>query len=358
MYFALQMSSWYVIIMLTTQSSQLQLLLSMKAPTLAPYSGSIVPAAVTVINSMLPAIISLLTALEKWDDAGFAIKIMVTRLYLAKVLNVLIQMFSFTLLLNPYLLTSTETYFGLVTLNGGTMRANVMVDFKPDSYACRAEQVASGLLTFVVTDFAVSKVMAIMSPFIALALKFVKSGVSRWQQKRQEHKARKKKAHATVVPASISSDEKPQEVPPAVNDTSVNQAPTPTATEDAGLGTLPNDDTNANNDASEQQPGQAPSPSKVESTPSKEDEKDATRHGAARARRLFRFHEEMPKSEFQVPQKMVAMLYSCTITLVAVPLAPSVIVLALLIHALNFKFDKLILMVGSCCLFIVDSFGS
>jgi hypothetical protein len=349
MYFALQMSSWYVIIMLTTQSSQLQLLLSSKAPILAPYSSSIVPAAVTVINSMLPAIISLLTKLEKWDDAGFAIKIMVTRLYLAKVLNVLIQMFSFTLLLDPYLLTSTETLLGVLTLHGDTIRSNVMVDFKPESYTCRAEQVASGLLTLVVTDFAVSKAMAIVSPFIAIVLKIVKSAVTNWQKRRQEHKSRKKKASASVVPASTDGETPQVKIPvtasPAVDPSSENRSSTPISPDEAAADTKPSDDVVDGSAAKEQQLGPASLSSVVECALGQEDENDANRRSAAKARQFYRLFDEMPRSEFQVPQKMVAMLYSCTITLIAVPLAPSVVVFALLIHALNFKFDKLILMV-------------
>ncbi|EGZ19255.1 hypothetical protein PHYSODRAFT_439140, partial [Phytophthora sojae] len=41
---------------------------------------------------------------------------------------------------------------------------------------------------------------------------------------------------------------------------------------------------------------------------------------------------------------MVALLYSCTIALVAIPLAPTTALLVLLLHVVNFKFDKFILM--------------
>ncbi|KAF4324491.1 hypothetical protein BBO99_00000179 [Phytophthora kernoviae] len=115
-YTAIQAASWYLIILLTTQSSELQLKIATDAAFFAPYASTIVPAAVTVINAILPKLISLLTAIEKWDDVGFAIKAMVTRLYLAKILNVLIQVFSFALLLDPQLLTSTQTA-SLVELN-------------------------------------------------------------------------------------------------------------------------------------------------------------------------------------------------------------------------------------------------
>ncbi|EEY65031.1 uncharacterized protein PITG_16488 [Phytophthora infestans T30-4] len=41
---------------------------------------------------------------------------------------------------------------------------------------------------------------------------------------------------------------------------------------------------------------------------------------------------------------MVALLYSCTIALVAIPLAPTTALLALVLHIANFKFDRFILM--------------
>ncbi|EGZ19256.1 hypothetical protein PHYSODRAFT_441591, partial [Phytophthora sojae] len=91
------------------------------AAIFAPYASSIVPAVVTVINAILPKLISLLTTIEKWDDVGFAIKAMVTRLYLAKILNVLIQLFSFALLLDPMLLTSTQNILELFTFDGSTV---------------------------------------------------------------------------------------------------------------------------------------------------------------------------------------------------------------------------------------------
>ncbi|POM62625.1 hypothetical protein PHPALM_28201 [Phytophthora palmivora] len=123
-YVTIQAASWYLIILLTTQSSQLQLQIASKAAIFAPYASSIVPAVVTVINAILPKLILLLTAIEKWDDVGFAIKAMVTRLYLAKILNVLIQLFSFALLLDPLLLTSKQNILDLFSFEGSTIREN------------------------------------------------------------------------------------------------------------------------------------------------------------------------------------------------------------------------------------------
>ncbi|TYZ66192.1 hypothetical protein PybrP1_007375 [[Pythium] brassicae (nom. inval.)] len=218
-------SCWYLIILLTTQSSQIEEKIAAGAEFLGPYVSTLVPAVVTIINSILPTVISLLTKLEKWDDVGFSIKAMVTRLYLAKILNVLIQLFSYALLLDPYLLTSTQTVAGVLTLDGSKVRKNVMIEFKSGAFACRAEQVASGLLTLVITDFTISKVAGIAAPLISVAT-----------------------AQATAKP------------------------------------------------------------------------------------------------EFLVPQKMVSLLYSCTIALLAIPLAPTAAMLSLGLHIVTFKFEKRYLM--------------
>ncbi|KAK1944433.1 Transmembrane channel-like protein 1 [Phytophthora citrophthora] len=282
-YLAIQAASWYLIILLTTQSSQLQLQIAAKAAMFAPYASSIVPAVVTVINAILPKLISILTAIEKWDDVGFAIKAMVTRLYLAKILNVLIQLFSFALLLDPLLLTSTQNILELFTFEGSTVRKNVMLEFKPKTFACRAEQTSAGLLTLVMTDFSVSKAMAIASPLVGVVVKLVK-GV--WQRQKAKHA--KTKLSSKVVPETegvvlkLSGD-----------DGSSEDVQIPTQTEEMVVTTT---------------------------------------------------ESLVAKSEFLVPQKMVALLYSCTIALVAIPLAPTTALLALLLHVANFKFDKFILM--------------
>ncbi|KAL4172493.1 hypothetical protein KRP22_007657 [Phytophthora ramorum] len=245
-YIAIQAASWYLIILLTTQSSQLQLEIAERAAIFAPYASSIVPAVVTVINAVLPKLISLLTAIEKWDDVGFAIKAMVTRLYLAKILNVLIQLFSFALLLDPLLLTSTQSILDLFTFDGSVVRQNVMLEFKPESFACRAEQASAGM----------------------------KKLKTLWKHQREKRAlAKMARPNSKVAPENIVVPEL------AVGD-----------------GVHKHDD-----------------------------------------------DDRIQVSTLTSTEKMVALLYSCTIALVAIPLAPTVALLALLLHVANFKFDKFIL---------------
>ncbi|RLN51113.1 hypothetical protein BBJ28_00019842, partial [Nothophytophthora sp. Chile5] len=273
------------------------------AAVFAPYASSIVPAAVTVINALLPKLLSFLTAMEKWDDVGFAIKAMVTRLYLAKILNVLIQLFSFALLLDPLLLTSTQNVLGLVTLDGSAIRQNVMLEFKPASFACRAEQASAGLLTLVVTDFSVSKVMAVASPLLKALGRKVSSIWRYRREKRAFSKESGEKHSARVLPAAENAD--------------ASEIPGDLTLPSSGEQTLQAVSTVK---SSLEEPKSSPEPlSSMTQTP-------------------------MAKSEFLVPQKMVALLYSCTIALVAIPLAPTTALLALVLHVANFKFDKFTLM--------------
>lgn len=319
-YLVIQASSWYLIILLTTQSSQIQTQIVMNAAFLAPYVSTLVPAVVTIINSILPTIISLLTKLEKWDDVGFSIKAMVTRLYLAKMLNVLIQLFSYALLLNPFLLTSVQKIARLVTVDGSKVRKNVMLKFKPEMYECRAEQVASGLLTLVITDFTISKVVGIASPFISVAVKKLKLV---WQRCNEKHKKNKTKS-AVVVPFSDNVAELPVTVHEQTE--SNDQLPSQPGEDRLRTPTDPNEaktviDPPDNRDTAAQIKPSDPTAPAINSP------------------------AQVTRSEFLVPQKMVALLYSCTIALLAIPLAPTTAMLTLGLHLVNFKFDKFYLMV-------------
>lgn len=92
LYLGIQLASWYVIILLTTQNQKFERLLVDVAPVVAPYASALVPLTVTVINSLLPMLVKEITRLEMWDHEGYAIKAMILRLFVAKVLNIAIQL--------------------------------------------------------------------------------------------------------------------------------------------------------------------------------------------------------------------------------------------------------------------------
>ncbi|RHY26004.1 hypothetical protein DYB32_007945 [Aphanomyces invadans] len=175
-YLTTQGTCWALIVLLTVFSSKLQLAIKQQVPALTAYATSVVPLGVAAINGALPTIISLLTKFEKWDDQGFEIKAMVTRLFLAKVLNILIQLWSYGMLLDPYMLTTDVAPLEWLPLPF-EIRSSVMIKFKSDTYKCRAEQVASGLIILVWTDFAVSKVSGIATASIKIGVDKLK----RWR---------------------------------------------------------------------------------------------------------------------------------------------------------------------------------
>lgn len=64
-YLAIQAMAGFAIIFLTTTSSQLSSQISEQVSWLGSLSNSIVPAAVSIINAMLPSIIFVITKFEK-----------------------------------------------------------------------------------------------------------------------------------------------------------------------------------------------------------------------------------------------------------------------------------------------------
>ena len=154
------------------------------------------PAAVSIINVLQPPIITLLSKLEGWESGGSAVKWLVWRLFLAKLLNVLIQVLSYAELADPYLFRGRT--FGFTDSRFlKSVRDNTAVQFSPSSYACRADQVrcraavaivsfldhlcflcfhqaGSGLMQLVVIEFVVSKVVSFMVPALKQLVKRIR----------------------------------------------------------------------------------------------------------------------------------------------------------------------------------------
>ncbi|EQC40512.1 hypothetical protein SDRG_02403 [Saprolegnia diclina VS20] len=172
-YVAVQGISWGLIGLLTVEASSFAQIIKAQVPALQAYAASIVPIGVSVINGVLPKVLGVLTNFERWDDNGFRIKAMVTRLFLAQLLNILLQLWSYAMLLDPFLSSSSEQPISWLPF-AYEIRSNVMQKFKPDAYACRAEQVASGLVVLVVTNFVTPKVTALTLSGIFGLLRLVK----------------------------------------------------------------------------------------------------------------------------------------------------------------------------------------
>jgi uncharacterized membrane protein YgcG len=208
LYLMLQCTCWAAIMYLTAQSGALAGALQESYPALAGagVATSAVPAAVSIINSMLPPLITAIVKLEKWDSAGKVAKQMTSRLYFAKIFNAGIQVFSYALLIDPVLFTSQQSVFDSSGSNGGSsggggggggseggsgggggmigmlsditftsIRAAAQKKFEPPStglddgvsgggFACRGEMAAAGFFNLMLTEFVVGKVLAAATP--------------------------------------------------------------------------------------------------------------------------------------------------------------------------------------------------
>ena len=132
LYISLQVGSAWLILYMTAESSRLKSELtkyiSEQAVALLPVAslitGSVVPITVSLINVIIPSVIQALTKFERWESAGFQLKLELTKLFVAKNLNVLIQIFSFVQLLDPFLLRDNDQY--------DTLRENTQKTFTTD----------------------------------------------------------------------------------------------------------------------------------------------------------------------------------------------------------------------------------
>ncbi|KAG5189996.1 hypothetical protein JKP88DRAFT_176300 [Tribonema minus] len=159
-YMALQLAAWYAIVLLTASSRALATWILNELAAVSWLKGftstlavSIVPVGVTIINTIMPVFIKLITDIEQWDSAKTITYMLVTRMYLAKILNACIQAASYMLLANPYLISRIDT----------NLRRNVEQGYDSTSFECRIDQASSGLFQLVVTEFVLSPIIAAAS---------------------------------------------------------------------------------------------------------------------------------------------------------------------------------------------------
>lgn len=106
---------------------------------------------ISLANSLFPALTLKITNLESWDSSSFIIKLQIVRLYLAKVLNIVLYA-----LLNLELATS-NAWFG---------DSQGRIPFEPSIYNCREDQAGLNLMTLVVSEFVASKIIPLSMSFL------------------------------------------------------------------------------------------------------------------------------------------------------------------------------------------------
>lgn len=99
--------------------------------SLAPFFSAIV---LSVVNSSVPYILKLITALETWDNPTLELNVLLFRMYFSNTFNVLILAGSYALLADPLLLAQS----GL-----DVYRRQVEIQFNAGLHVCRMDQVRS-----------------------------------------------------------------------------------------------------------------------------------------------------------------------------------------------------------------------
>ena len=140
-YVAVQIASYSSIVYLTVKSQSIQNGLNIGA--LKSLSAFIVPAAVTAINSVTPALYKVLTKMELWDSGQVQLNILLFRMYISNMMNLLILAISYALLADPFLFADNSDK---------NMRKQIEHEYSAD-FTCRMDQAANGMFTLIITEF-------------------------------------------------------------------------------------------------------------------------------------------------------------------------------------------------------------
>uniref|UniRef100_A0A7S1UGG4 TMC domain-containing protein n=1 Tax=Phaeomonas parva TaxID=124430 RepID=A0A7S1UGG4_9STRA len=173
LYMGLQGVSWACIVMLLISTDAISKAMEEDVGNLSgsdtfqeTATTAVISGGVSVINAVMPKVIDLLTQLESWDTAQMIVKVTTTKLFLSKMLNVLIQAVAYNLTTNPYAFGEREAF--------RTARDSIKKDFLEESYDCAADQAGLALFTLVFSEFFVGKVIDLVMPVaMTLVSKFV-----------------------------------------------------------------------------------------------------------------------------------------------------------------------------------------
>jgi len=149
-------SAWAVIIGLQLYEQTLaKILVANSVPGASLLSLVGIPILVSAINVVLPVMTMMVTKFERWDDPSTTLRLQVFRLYLGKILNLLINVAGYGILVA----TQQSELKGLLELPGGlTVQFVVPNDTR---FGCAENQVGTMLFIFVGVEFVVDKFVSL-----------------------------------------------------------------------------------------------------------------------------------------------------------------------------------------------------
>ena len=156
---------WVVILALTAYGEQIATDTLELGPTTANYFVTVgIPATVATMNTAIPTIILMIIKfLEKWDDKKFETQLVILRIFLAKVMNIMIQLLTYLMVSDPYIFKRTgilgeKGYYD----NYLTGKFQMLLS---DDKECRADNVSYALVNLLLVQFLSSKVISIFMSF-------------------------------------------------------------------------------------------------------------------------------------------------------------------------------------------------
>ena len=175
-YITIQASGWAGIVYLTVQSvfvkNYIGDSIGVKSSDLLLDPAAI---AVSVINAANNAIVKNLVSLSLFDSHGTEIKAIVSLLFLSRTFNVAIQLGAYAQLVAPLMFLEHSTlgashvkkYLGF----DGELIRQTAKHFESDAFSCRFNQMGNQFFSLLVTDFLISKIIAISMLLLKLAAK-------------------------------------------------------------------------------------------------------------------------------------------------------------------------------------------
>lgn len=154
-FFLILSTGWVVIILLAITEKDIAASFENSSAGLALFMKFLPKFGISIVNALFPALTLKITALESWDTPSFIIKIQIIRLYLAKVLNIILYA-----LLNLELATS-NSWFG---------SSEGRIPFESTSFKCREDQAGLNLVILVITEFIISKIIPLLMALLYWSL--------------------------------------------------------------------------------------------------------------------------------------------------------------------------------------------
>eukprot|EP00736_Rhodelphis_marinus_P008562 Rmarinus@m.28343 len=142
------------IIVITQSQSGISSWVDSNVSFLGNYSDYVAPASVSLLGAALPKLIILITRFEEWDDPAFRLKMETLRIYFGKIT------------IAATLVLSYLEVMGIQIL--GFDSGNIS---RLCQYPCPEDQSGKLLFELSVSEFVVSKVIALVNVFVAFALK-------------------------------------------------------------------------------------------------------------------------------------------------------------------------------------------